>query len=119
MKNEIKPPSVVVPLDSKTMERLYRQEFLELNCQEFSFDRAYLNRLMSTGFFGYLNNKYDLFISDFEYEDINDLVVINKILSEDLAVYQQANRAESLFWNKLEFLLREAIRARTGIFFLF
>ncbi len=67
---DLNKPSIVVPSNKTSAEKLYRGEFNDLECEYFSFNRNELYQIFSTGFFDHLNEKYGLFISDYEHEDI-------------------------------------------------
>lgn len=115
--NETKRPFIVVPLDRLSLDNLHRGEFDDLNCHTYQFSRKRLDSVLFAGFFDLLNKKYNLFIDEYEEEDICDPILLERILFEDLPGFRSWRQA--VFRDKLKECLEMAISCKTGIFFVF
>ncbi len=114
---DLRKPSIVVPSNRMNIERLYRGDLNDLEFEYFSFSRNKLYQIFSTGFFDYLNERYGLFISDYEYEDIVDKENLRTILTEDIKKFRTLKSLD--FWNNFERCVINAIEKETGLFFFF
>ena len=116
----IKMPCIIVPLDYESIEKLYREDFSDLNCSYYHFNRKLLNKIISDGFFDLLNKKYTLWISDYESQEITDREIIREILNKDLELSRKCwPMNQWWFWNNLKKCLKLAIEKETCIFFFF
>lgn len=114
---DLREPVIIAPSDEKSVEKLFRSEFNDLECEYFSFSRAELYKLFSTGFFDYLNEKYGLLIADYEQEEILDKEGLKSILNDDIKKFR--NSAPQDFWSNFEKCVANAIENETGLFFYF
>lgn len=114
---DLRTPCIIAPSDENSTEKLYRYEFDNLDCEWVSFSRDRLYEIFATGFFDYLNEKYDLLISDYEEEEIVSTEILETILKDDLKKFKTLQYSD--FWNGLEKCLVNAIKKETGIFFFF
>ncbi|MBS4066820.1 MAG: hypothetical protein KGZ74_19820 [Chitinophagaceae bacterium] len=113
----LRKPCIVAPSDDNSVEKLYRGEFNNLECDYFSFSRNKLYEIFETGFFEHLNNKYGLLISDYEQEEIMDKEKLVTILNDDIKKFKDLKHLS--FWNDFAKCITTAIEKGTGIFFFF
>lgn len=109
-------PCMIVPHDIRSLKMLYQNIVNEKDSSIYTMSMAEFNDAFQSGFFSHLNTKYKLFIDDYETEFITNLVVIEKILSEDLDQFKIKKGDQ--FWSNLERLLHLALAYKTAICFM-
>ena len=117
MKLDLRKPCIVTPLDISSLEKLNKGVYDNVKCKYFSLNRSELYKIFSTGFFDQLNKNYDLFISDYEHENITDKKTLTDILNNDIKEFKDLRH--KAFWKDFENFIKIAIEKETGIFLLF
>lgn len=116
---ELKEPCIIVPLNQSALDKLYLRNFQDLDCSYFFIERHSLYKIFATGFFDFLNEKYNLMIADYEYEEVTKVDKLKAILLDVNEYEKKSNSHMKPFLSNLEKSLGLAIENNTGIFFFF